>query len=164
MNRMKRFTAVLLAVLVSFGIFGAITAPSAEAATASATRLEIAKIAKSYQGKVQYAYGQRNESKLIFDCSSFTQFVFKKAGIHIGWGATAQTKFGDKISSASNLKIGDLIIFSKVGNKSKIGHVGIYVGQGKFVHNLNPANDVITSDLTSTSWKNRFMYGIRVVK
>ena len=155
---------MVLAVLMSFGVYGAIAAPSAEAATASATRLQIAAIAKSYQGKVQYAYGQRNESKLIFDCSSFTQFVFKKAGIRIGWGATAQTKYGDKIASASNLKIGDLIIFSKVKDRSKIGHVGIYIGKGKFIHNLNPANDVVISDLTTGSWKSRFMFGTRVIK
>ncbi|MBC8079444.1 MAG: C40 family peptidase, partial [Gorillibacterium sp.] len=137
---------------------------SAEAATASETRLKVVEIAKSYQDRVQYVYGQRDESKLIFDCSSFTQFVFKKVGIRIGWGATAQTKYGDKIALASNLKIGDLIIFSKPTDYTKIGHVGMYIGKGKFIHNLNPANDVVISDLTTGSWKKRFMFGTRVIK
>ncbi|MBC8080405.1 MAG: NlpC/P60 family protein, partial [Gorillibacterium sp.] len=82
MKRVNRFTAMVLAVMISVSAFGAIAAPSAEAATASETRLKVVEIAKSYQGRVQYVYGQRVESKLIFDCSSFTQFVFKKAGIY----------------------------------------------------------------------------------
>lgn len=163
MNRIKRFTAALVIVLMIFGIMGAIHTPKAEAATAAETRQKVVAIAKSYQGKVQYQYGKRNESRLIFDCASFTQFVYKKAGISIGWGATTQTRFGTKISSASDLKVGDLVMFSSVKNKSKIGHVGIYIGNGKFIHNLNPANDVIISDLTTGSWKTRFKQGTRVI-
>ncbi|WP_058304217.1 C40 family peptidase [Gorillibacterium timonense] len=163
MKQMKKFTALLLAAVLTFGAATMIAAPKAEAATASSTASKVISIAKSYQGKVQYEYGVRNESKLIFDCSSFTQFVYKKAGIKLPWGANMQTKYGTKITKISNLKPGDLVHFS-VSTPGKIGHVGIYIGNGKFIHNLSPKYDVVISDMSSGNWKNRFIQGTRVIK
>jgi len=163
MKQMKKFTALLLAAVLAFGASAMFTAPKAEAASASTTASKVISIAESYQGKVQYQHGVRNPSKLIFDCSSFTQFVFKQVGIYIPWGATAQTKYGTKIGNTANLKPGDLVQFS-VATPGKIGHVGIYIGGGKFIHNVNPKSDVVISDLTTGYWKRHFIQGTRVIK
>ncbi|MEO3944785.1 C40 family peptidase [Gorillibacterium sp. CAU 1737] len=165
MNNSKKFAALFLATSLAFGAGSMMTAPVAEAATAtsSTTASKAISIAKSYQGKVQYQYSVRNESKLIFDCSSFTQFVFKKVGIKIPWGANAQTKSGTKITKISNLKPGDLVHFS-VSTPGKIGHVGIYIGNGKFIHNLSPKYDVVISDLSTGSWNKKFIQGTRIIK
>lgn len=163
MKRMKKFTALLLAAVLAFGATAVLAAPKAEAATASSTASKVISIAKSYQGKVQYVWGKRDPNKLIFDCSSFTQFVYKKAGISLLWGANKQTKAGTKITKISNLKKGDLVHFS-VGTPGKIGHVGIYIGDGKFIHNLNPKYDVVISDLSTGYWKRHFIQGTRVIK
>ncbi|WP_438432773.1 C40 family peptidase [Gorillibacterium sp. sgz500922] len=163
MKQFKKFTALLLAAVLAFGASAMLPAKKAEAATASSTASKVISIAKSYQGKVQYQYGVRNTSKLIFDCSSFTQFVYKKVGITIPWGANAQTKSGTKITKTANLKPGDLVMFS-VSTPGKIGHVGIYIGNGKFIHNLSPKYDVVISDLSKGSWNKKFISGTRVIK
>lgn len=119
--------------------------------------------AKSLMGKVTYKYGARNPEKLQFDCSSFTQFVFKSQGIYIPWGANAQTTYGTDVKSINDLKPGDLVMAS-VSTPGKIGHVGIYIGEGKFIHNVNPTSNVVISDLTSGYWKNHFVKGTRVIK
>ncbi|WP_058304491.1 SH3 domain-containing C40 family peptidase [Gorillibacterium timonense] len=122
--------------------------------------------AKSLVGKVEYKYSGRNTdnpNKLILDCSSYTQYVFKQAlGITMKWGANLQHDAFPHVSK-SNLRKGDLVFFS-VSTPGKIGHVGIYIGDGKFIHNLNPANDVVISDINSTYWKNHYIDAARVIK
>lgn len=57
-----------------------------------------------------------------FDCSGFTQYVFKKAGVSIPRSSRAQAKAGEKINLA-DAQTGDLVFFSQ--NKERISHVGI---------------------------------------
>ena len=47
---------------------------------------QVISIAQSYIGQVSYVFGVRNPDKLIFDCSSFTQFVFAEVGVTLKWG------------------------------------------------------------------------------
>ncbi|WP_052339194.1 C40 family peptidase [Gorillibacterium massiliense] len=125
---------------------------------------KVVNYAKSIAPKVSYKWGVRDTKNMIFDCSSYTQYVYGQAiNKYIGWGANAQTNYGKKITKISDLKRGDLVMFS-VATKGKIGHVGIYIGDGKFIHNLSPKYDVITSDLTSGSWKTKFISGTRVIQ
>lgn len=132
--------------------------PSASAQEIYATNGHLAvNIAKSYIGKVRYDFGTRNEARLIFDCSSFTQFVFKQRGIHIPWGSRAQTSFGTRVPSKSQLAIGDLVMLS-VSKPGQINHVGIYIGNGKFIHN-SPSSGVTISSLNSGYWGSRYITG-----
>lgn len=124
---------------------------------ASAKADQVVSLAQSYIGKVSYSYGVRNESKLIFDCSSFTQFIYGKAGVSLKWGTSSQKSQGTAVSRA-NLKKGDLIFFDTVGtNNGVINHVGIYMGDGNFIHNTPSANGVTVNSLTSGWWKDRFV-------
>jgi len=110
--------------------------PAAHAATASAqTQKKSAVVAKakSLIGKVKYKYGVNNPGKLWLDCSSFTKYVFASQGISLQWGTAAQSKQGVYVTK-KNLKKGDLVFFS-VSTRGKINHVGIYIGNGKFIHN-----------------------------
>ncbi|WP_217559503.1 SH3 domain-containing C40 family peptidase [Paenibacillus sp. GbtcB18] len=129
----------------------------------------ILSFAKSLQGKVQYAYAKNDTKNLIFDCSSFTKYVFNKEGVHLPWGARAQYKLGTPVSK-SELRKGDLVFFSTTataGNKdtvNKIGHVGIYIGNNKFIHNVNPKDDVVIGDLNNTWQKNHYVASARILK
>lgn len=113
--------------------------PAAHAATASASSTQAQKKAavvakaKSLIGKVKYKYGVNNPGKLWLDCSSFTKHVFASQGISLKWGTAAQSKQGVHVAK-KNLKKGDLVFFS-VSTPGKINHVGIYIGNGKFIHN-----------------------------
>ncbi|PWW08629.1 NlpC/P60 family protein [Paenibacillus cellulosilyticus] len=113
-------------------------AHAAAATTASAKADSIIAYAKSLQGKVTYKFGTNNTSKLIFDCSSFTKYVFGKYGVSLKWGTSSQRLQGTYVAK-SNLKKGDLIFFNN-GKTSTINHVGIYIGNGQFIHNTIGTN------------------------
>lgn len=114
-----------------------------ETTNASKTSLakgqEIVTYAKQFLG-VPYVYG--GASKSGFDCSGFTMYVYKKFGISMRHGAQAQAKLGKEVSankkSASslkeNLQAGDLVFFLDYETMDEIGHCGIYIGDGKFIH------------------------------
>ncbi len=139
------------------------SALTAQATSASTRADKLIAFAESLQGKVQYGWGKRitsDPNKMILDCSSFTQYVYKQAlGVKMGWGANRQYNAFKHIAKA-DLRKGDLVFFS-VSNPSKIGHVGIYIGGGKFIHNLNPKNDVVISDLSKGYWKKHYIDAAR---
>lgn len=107
--------------------------------TASSTAEEIVKYAKQFLG-VPYVYGGASPSG--FDCSGFTMYVFDKFGISMRHGAQAQAKLGEEIkadkssktSLLKNLEIGDLVFFLDYETMDEIGHCGIYIGNGDFIH------------------------------
>ena len=107
--------------------------------TSSKKGEEIVSYAKKFLG-VPYVYG--GASSKGFDCSGFTMYVYKKFGISMGHGAQMQSRLGkkvkaDKTSSSSlknNLQPGDLVFFLDYETMDEIGHCGIYIGDGKFIH------------------------------
>ncbi|SFI38900.1 SH3 domain-containing protein [Paenibacillus sp. UNC496MF] len=119
----------------------------------------IVNTAKSYLGKVRYVFGERDQKRLVFDCSSFTQYVFQLNGKSIPWGSKAQARIGSYVSR-SQLKAGDLVFFS-VSKPGQINHVGIYMGNGRFINNL-PGEGVVVSDFNSSYWKSHYIRGQRV--
>lgn len=122
---------------------------------------KVIELAKSYMGRVSYDYGTRNVSKLIFDCSSFTQFIFDKVGVSIKWGTKYQKTAGTYVSK-SNLKKGDLILL-RVGSSSSIGHVGIYMGDGNMIHNTPSVDGIQISSIRSGYWADRYVTARRVL-
>jgi len=106
----------------------------------------IINVAKTKLGKryVWGAVGQRG----TFDCSGFTSYVYKKNGINIPRTSINQSKFG-KYVSRNNLKKGDLIFFdTSKRRKGYVNHVGIYLGNGKFIHASSAKKKVTISNLS----------------
>lgn len=99
-------------------------------------RDELVTYAKEFLG-VPYEFGAAPyEQSKTFDCSSFTQHVFKRFNSSLPRLARDQAKVGKPIER-SQLQAGDLIFFTVKGRfkSDKIpGHVGIYIGDGKFIH------------------------------
>jgi murein DD-endopeptidase / murein LD-carboxypeptidase len=162
----KTFVAALLGLsLVSVQIAGAGTAHAASSASASVSSAQkadkIVSFAQSMIGKVRYKFGVNNPQSKTFDCSSFTKYVFASQGVQLTWSSRAQSQQGSYVSK-SGLKPGDLVFFS-VGTPGKVNHVGIYIGNGKFVHNTigSHVNGVIVSDLSKYS--NRYITARRVL-
>src|SRR6056297_891940 len=88
-----------------------------------------------------YEYGARHyEAPQKFDCSSFTQYLYKRIGLEIPRSALKQAPKGQKIDPQEELKVGDLLFFKgSIGHYDKnfpegIGHVVIYVGNQKIIH------------------------------
>lgn len=135
-----------------------------ESATVSAaTRDRVVSIAKSYIGRVSYDWGTRSPNRLVFDCSSFTEFVFAKVGVDLKWGTSYQKKQGRYVSK-SNLYQGDLVFFDTIGSNNRvINHVGIYIGRGKFIHNTPAVDGVTISSLSTGYWKGKYVTARRVL-
>lgn len=111
--------------------------------------------AKQYLG-VPYLWGGTTPNG--FDCSGYTQYVFRAHGITLPRSSSQQYTVGTYVSKG-NLKPGDLVFFDVEGNG--ISHVGIYVGNNQFIHCSTSKGVVITS-LSSTYWAPRY-YGARRV-
>jgi lipoprotein Spr len=140
------------------------TAHAASYASASASTQKadnVVKFAKSLQGKVRYAFGVNNPNQGKLDCSSFTKYVFASQGIELKWSSRAQSRQGTYVAK-NNLKPGDLVFFS-VSTKGKVNHVGIYIGNGQFIHNTkgNSVNGVIVSDLSQ--YDQRYITARRII-
>jgi len=106
---------------------------------------DIIKIAKEKLGD-KYVWGAVGQSD-TFDCSGFTNYVYRQKGIYIPRTSRNQAKFG-KFVSKDNLKKGDLIFFdtSKEHN-GNVNHVGIYIGNGKFIHASSAYKKVVITKL-----------------
>lgn len=121
---------------------------------------EVAEYAKQYIG-CSYVVGGKNPTS-GFDCSGFTKYVYSNFGYTLGSTASSQTSIGTEISR-DNLQVGDLILFYNEG-KTSIGHTGIYIGNGEFVHSANPKRGVVTDNLNTSSYYNeRFVSARRIV-
>lgn len=118
-------------------------------------------IARSYMGKVTYAYGVRDTTRLVFDCSSFTQFIFRQVGVEIPWGTRSQKSAGTYVAK-SDLQKGDLVLF-RVGSSTSIGHVGIYIGNNQMIHNSPSANGALISSIENGYWGSRYVTARRVL-
>jgi cell wall-associated NlpC family hydrolase len=124
-------------------------------------RSRVVEYAKQFLG-VKYVYG--GSSPKGFDCSGLVQYVFKNFGIKLERVAANQAKHGAKVDKA-NLAVGDLVFFDTNGGKNSIEHVGIFLGDGKFIHASSGrgANKVIISDLTSGYYSDTYMWARRYI-
>ena len=122
----------------------------------SAKRKAVIEYAAQFLG-TPYVYGGSTPSG--FDCSGFTSYVFANTVGSIPRVAQAQFDATTRVSM-SELKPGDLVFFGS--SASSISHVGIYVGDGKFIHSPH-TGDVVKYDSLSGYYSNRFQGGGRVI-
>lgn len=122
-----------------FGDYVAISEKKAQEEVQS-DRTELTEIAKLYIGS-PYVYG--GSSPAGFDCSGFVKYVYGKLGIDLPRTSNGQANAGTYVS-VNELQPGDIVCF---GYSSYIGHVGIYVGEGKFIHAPRSGMTVCYSDI-----------------
>lgn len=120
---------------------------------------EIVAYAKQFLG-CKYVYG--GSSPKGFDCSGFTQYVYKHFGYSIARSSSAQSKNGRQVSK-SELQLGDLILFTPYSSNKGIGHVGIYIGNDQFIHASSEKTGVITSSLNSSMYQRRYVTARRIL-
>lgn len=119
------------------------------------TGSQILSEAKKYLG-IRYVSGGTSPSG--FDCSGLVYYVLKQLGYSPYRTPADQYQHGTYVAKA-NLKEGDIVFFAGTG-ASGISHVGIYAGNGQFLHAPNSRSTVSYSDLTSGYWANHY-YGAR---
>lgn len=124
-------------------------------ASASSKGQQIASLAMSYIG-YPYVYGGASPSG--FDCSGFVQYICKQNGVYINRTATDQLANGYSVSY-NDMRPGDVVYFG-YGNVAT--HVGIYVGNGNFVHAQNSSTGVVITSLSASYYANRFLCAHRM--
>lgn len=113
--------------------------------SAQALRDSVVAMAKAQVGK-KYRYGGQSPEK-GFDCSGLVKYVLSALHLDVPRTARQQAEEGVAISrDTSRLLPGDLLTFGKT-RKSVVSHVGIYIGDGRYIHASSKAGKVIESSI-----------------
>ena len=111
--------------------------------SASATRDSLVTLARQQLGR-RYVFGGASPEK-GFDCSGLIRYILAKLDIKVPRTAAQQEKVGERVAKdTSELQPGDLVTF---GRGSRATHIGIYVGDGRFIHASSAAGRVVESRL-----------------
>jgi cell wall-associated NlpC family hydrolase len=140
-RRLRLAVACILVFAAVAGRAGSAFAAHLRAGHAHAVQRErtrIVRFARAYLG-VRYSYGGTSP-RSGFDCSGFTRFVYGHFGISLPHYSVAQFATGHRVSRG-RLRPGDLVFFDG------LGHVGLYIGRGRFIHAPHTGTHVSISSL-----------------
>ncbi|MDP4161225.1 MAG: C40 family peptidase [Bacillota bacterium] len=150
----KKITTLIISVLM--GVLCFVPVATASTNTSAKVHRVIVK-SESYIG-TRYVFG--GTSYRGIDCSSLTKNAYKAAGINLPRTSKSQYNVGTYVS-AGRLAPGDLVFFSLNGHRS-ITHVGIYVGNGKFVNATSHKG--VTISKFSSYWRKAYVGAKRVIR
>jgi cell wall-associated NlpC family hydrolase len=124
---------------------------------------QIVEMALQFLG-APYVYGAESPAD-GFDCTGFTQYLYKQFGISLARTAQGQgyNTPGTRIHDVRDLRIGDLVYMNTVPDDEDLSdHAGIYIGDGQFIHASSSMGRVVISDIDSGYYNRVFSWGIRV--
>jgi len=128
------------------------SSPYQQQNVSSHEREKIVNIANDMLG-VSYRYGGQSPKK-GFDCSGLVYYTHKQAGIRIPRTTREQFRAVKQISYRS-LQAGDLVFFNTKGY-GLVSHVGIYIGDGKFIHAPSSGKRVSIANIKDRYWKHHY--------
>ncbi len=97
-----------------------------------------------------------------FDCSGLVAYVYQQAyGIDLPHYTLAQSRFGTSVAPSA-LQLGDLVFYNT--ERHPYSHVGIYLGDGRFVHAPKPGSAVRIEKMVSSYWTKRFDGARRILQ
>lgn len=124
---------------------------------------QMADFAQTFLG-IPYILGAKGPN--AYDCSGFTSKVFKEFGVTLprpAYGQGYTNSVGQKITKIADLRVGDLVFFNtNLNDGDKCDHVGIFIGEGRFVHASFSEGQIIISDINKYYWRDIFSWGRRV--
>ena len=124
-------------------------------------REKLLEYAKFFKGG-KYVWGGTTPKG--FDCSGYVQYLYKKSNINLPRTAWSQSKQGIPVDK-NDLKKGDLLFFLTDKKRGiPVTHVGIYLGNGEFIHAASKKKGIIISPLTHGHYADTFVSARRVLK
>ncbi|MFC9709442.1 C40 family peptidase [Paenibacillus sp. NPDC056933] len=158
----KTLTGIGLCLSIAFS--GSMMLPTHPVHAASVSGSSVAdrviSTGKQFLG-VRYQFGAPSGRTDEFDCSSFTQYVFKQNGIDLPRSSRQQSQVGTPVSK-DQLQPGDLV-FSDTNHDGVINHVGIYMGNGQVLHTYRVGIGVTVSNFSGSTWDRTFVTARRVI-
>jgi len=136
----------VLSASILLALAGCASAPPAPVAAPSGSADRAAAHAAKMVGK-PYRYGGASPSG--FDCSGLVQFSYRQAGVAVPRSTEEQLRASKPVRGS--MRRGDLLFFDQEGKKKS--HVGLYLGNGKFVHAPSSGKRVRTDTLDAKYWK-----------
>ena len=126
------------------------------------TGADIVAKATEYLG-CPYVYGKAGPSS--FDCSGFTSYIYKQFGYSINRTASTQLNNDGTSVARADLQPGDLVFFRDYSCTKSASHVGIYIGDGQFIHasSSSSASGVKISSLSESWYANRYVGAKRIL-
>ena len=125
----------------------------------NADRKKLLEDAKYFKGG-KYIWGGTTPQG--FDCSGYVQYLYKKHKVNLPRTAWAQSKRGEAVN-INNLQKGDLLFFLTDKKRGiPVTHVGIYLGNGKFIHAASKKKGIIISPVHHGYYANKFVSARRV--
>ncbi len=105
-------------------------------------------------------YKYRGDTPAGFDCSGLVRYSYLVAGIEVPHGTKSLMSVTRSVSRSS-IRKGDLLFFLQLGKK--YSHVGIYVGNDRFVHSPSTGKTIRTDSLADPYWKEHFLDARRFI-
>ena len=123
-------------------------------------RADADELISNAMGFIGVAYRFGGTSPTGFDCSGFMQYVFRKAfAVNLPRTSASQASVGSYVSR-SELRPGDMVFFRTHG--SRISHVGMYIGNDRFIHAPRTGKRIEITSLSSKYWNARYATARRV--
>lgn len=115
----------------------------AAGASATADSDSVVALARAQLGR-RYLFGGTDPDR-GFDCSGFTRYLMRALGVRLPRTASEQASAGREVPrDPARLRVGDLLTFGRGG---RITHVGVYVGEGRYIHASSYAGRIVESRL-----------------
>jgi cell wall-associated NlpC family hydrolase len=148
------------AAVLSLSANAAFAAPDAAPASSLvlAPGAQVANLAEQYVG-TPYRWG--GSSPAGFDCTGFVMWVYSQFGVDLPHNEAGQLASGASVP-ADDLQPGDVLVFANTYRRG-LSHVGIYVGNGQFVHAADERHGVTVSNLWDGYWGPRFVAASRAI-
>jgi cell wall-associated NlpC family hydrolase len=118
----------------------------------------VASLAQQYVGS-RYVWG--GASPAGFDCTGFVMWVFGQFGVALPHNEAGQLASGEAVGR-DDLQPGDVLVFANTYRRG-LSHVGIYIGDGRFVHAADEWHGVEVSSLGDGYWSSRLVGASRPV-
>ncbi|MGE6487474.1 C40 family peptidase [Paenisporosarcina sp. NPDC076898] len=157
MKLQSQFLKVILMSTIALFLMMAPFANQTDAAS-NVNSTQVVSNANKLMG-IKYVYGGTTTKG--FDCSGFIGYVYKKVGVALPRTSAGMYATGTSVKK-SNLATGDLVFFNTLGKG--VSHVGIYIGNGKFIHSRSSKGVSVSSINDPYYWGSKYVGAKRVAK